>query len=78
MTEQELRSHYDLKPCPNAPHSFELGRLMGEWVWAEDSWSQLVGDKLQTHYCAFTSSKNVHNTVIYSFVIWKLKVIWVG
>jgi hypothetical protein len=76
MNNQELRTHFDLKKCPNKPHNFEIGKLFGNWVWAEDNWSTLVGDKLNTHYFSLHKIKSVDNIVAYSIVILKLKIIW--
>jgi hypothetical protein len=76
MLTSELRKHFDLKPCPNPHHVFSLGNLIGEWVWAEDHWSQLQGDTLQTFLFSAHSIKNTNGTVAYSIVIWKLKLVW--
>lgn len=76
MTESELRNHFDLKPCLSPSHSFSLGKLIGEWVWAKDCWSQLSQDRLQTFYFSFHRVDSVGGTRAYSLVIWKLKIIW--
>ena len=76
MTEAELRKHFDLKPCPNAPHEFEIGRLIGEWIWAEDCWSQLTQGRLQTFHFSLQRLDSVDGQRAYSLVIWKLKIIW--
>lgn len=76
MTRDELRTHFDLKPCPNPKHLFKVGRLMGEWRWARDAWSQLVGETMQTLHLALHTTHAVDGTTIHSITIWKLKVIW--
>jgi hypothetical protein len=76
MTEAELRKHFKLKPCPNPSHPFTIGSLMGEWIWAEDFWAQLVGEHMQTLHFCFSTTENQNGTKLYSIVIWKLKVIW--
>ena len=76
MTDAELRTHFDLKPCKNPPHAFRIWRLLGEWIWAGDCWSQLVGQHLQTMHVSFHSICCVNGTKAYSIVIWRLKIIW--
>lgn len=75
LTKDELRKHYDLKPCANKTHEFKFGKLMGEWIWAEDCWSQLVDDKLQTFWFSIHTTETVDGLKIYSLTAWKLKVI---
>jgi len=75
MGDTELRAHFDLKPCPRKPHPFSIGRLIGEWVWAQDCWSQLVGNYLQTLWLSFHTTKSTDGITIYCFTAWKLKVI---
>lgn len=76
MTKDELRTHFKLKKCPNPAHDFSFFKVIGEWVWAEDYWSQIVDQRLQTFYFSFHSIDSVSGTGAYSIVIWKLKVIW--
>lgn len=76
MTKDELRAHFDLKPCPNTPHEFSFLNITGELVWAKDNWAQLVDQRLQTLHLSFHSIKSVEGTVAHSIVIWKLKIIW--
>ena len=76
MTKDELRKHFDLKPCPNYPHEFNFLSMTGEWVWAEDCWAQIVGQRMQTLHFSFHTIKSVEGTVAYSLVVWKLKIIW--
>jgi hypothetical protein len=75
LTKDELRKHYDLKPCTNKTHKFKFGRLIGEWIWANDRWSQLVGDKLQTMWFSINTTEEFDGLKIHSLIIWKLKVI---
>ena len=75
MTNDELRKIFDLKSCPNPAHEFKFGRLMGEWRWAEDCWSQLVGDRLQTLWFSIHTTTSTDKLTIYCLTIWKLKVI---
>lgn len=76
MTDNELRKYFDLKKCPNPSHEFKIGKLMGEWIWAEECWSQLQGGKLQTFFFSFHKIETTDNLKAYSVVIWKLKIIW--
>lgn len=76
MTRDELKLHFDLKPCPNPKHEFSIGNLIGEWRWSEDFWAQLVGENLQTLYLSFHTTKNTNGTVIYCITIFKLKIIF--
>jgi len=75
MNKDELRAHYDLKPCGNPRHTFTTNRLMGEWIWAEDCWSQLVDDKLQTFWFTIHTTENIQGLKILSLTAWKLKII---
>jgi hypothetical protein len=75
LIKDELRKHYDLKPCTNKNHEFKIGKLMGEWIWANDHWSQLVDDKLQTLWFSIHTTETVDGLKIHSFTCWKLKVI---
>ncbi len=75
MTKDELRSHFKLKPGVNPINSFSCGNLIGEWVWAEDCWSQLVDDRMQTFWFSIHTIESVSGTKGYSLVIWKLKVL---
>ena len=76
MTDEELRAHFDLKPCPNPAHAFSLGKLMGEWRIAEDDWSQLVGQNLQTLLLSYHTTKSTSGIVLHSITIFRLKIIW--
>lgn len=44
----EARAHFRAKgaltDCPNPRHAFRIGRLMGYWRWARDSWELLAAD----------------------------------
>jgi hypothetical protein len=75
LTKDELRLHYDLKKCSNPSHEFKIGKLMGEWIWAEDCWAQLVDDKLQTFWFSIHTTETVDRLKIYCLTVWKLKVI---
>lgn len=75
MTNEELKLHFDLKKCMNPPHEFKIGNLIGEWQWANDKWSQLIGDKLQTSWLSFHTTTNLNSTTIYCFTFWKLKLV---
>jgi len=74
MTKDELRVHFNLKSCANPRHTFEFGRFMGEWIWAEDCWSQIVDDKLQTLLFAIHTTERVDGLKIISFTAWRLKI----
>ena len=76
MSDADLRKHFDLKQCPNPSHPFSIGSMIGEWVWAEDCWSQLVGERMQTYYLTYYKIDSVEGTRAYSLVVWRLKVIW--
>lgn len=76
MTEAELKNYFDLRPCTNKAQPFKIRNLIGEWQWANDHWSQLVGERLQTLYLSFHSIKTTTGLVAYSITLWKLKVIW--
>lgn len=40
-----------LTQCPNPPHDFTVGRLMGSWRWGADNcWSSLSDDGHLTNY----------------------------
>lgn len=76
MNEEELRKHFDLKPTTNPRHEFNLGRLIGEWVWAKDCWSSLSQGRMNTYYFTFHKIQTFDSIKAYSIVIWKLKIIW--
>lgn len=75
LDKDELRKHYDLKSCTNKAHDFQIGKLIGSWHWANDSWSQLVDDKLQTMWFSIHTTERLDGLKIHSLIIWKLKVI---
>ena len=74
MTEQELKAHYGIKPCPNKSHDFDIGRLLMSFTWAEDYWSYLVGKNEQRPFIAFNRIKNPEGLKIYTIVVFKLLV----
>jgi hypothetical protein len=76
MNKDELRTHFKLKACPNPHHSFQFWNLIGEWIWAEDCWSQIIDQRMNTYYFSFHSIDSVSGTKAYSIVVWKLKIIW--
>ncbi len=76
LTELELKAHFDLKPCTNPYHDFKFGRLMGQWQIANDCWSQLCGQHMQTQHFCYYGIKDVKGLKGYVLVIGKLKVIW--
>lgn len=76
MTDAELRKHFDLKPCPNPRHEFQVGKLFGEWVWAADCWASLVDGRLKSYALSAHSLKSESGQKAYVLIIWRLKIIW--
>jgi hypothetical protein len=74
MTKEELRKHFNLKPGVNPIHKFSFGNLIGEW--AEDYWSQLVDDKMQTFWFSIHTIESIEGIKAGSFVFWKFKIIF--
>lgn len=75
MNKDELRDHFNLKQCTNPIHNFTIGKIIGEWIWADDCWSQIVdNDKLQTLWFAIHTTERVDGLKIISFTAWRLKI----
>lgn len=73
MTPREIfQQQGKLSACPNPVHSFEWGRLLGQWQWASDSWSSVtVNGLLETHYIKFSHQETTDGHVGYHLVIWR-------
>lgn len=62
-----------LYPCPNPPHEFELGRIIGQWRWAKDSWGDTNNSgNLVTTWLGISKIENPDGLCLVSVVIWKL------
>jgi hypothetical protein len=65
-----------LYPCPNPPHDFQVGRLMGQWTWAEDCWSEVSSNgHLHNIYFRCCSIETLSGLKSYSLTVWKLNII---
>lgn len=75
----DARKFYDVHPCPNPPHEFKIGNLMGEWQIAQDCWSYLLGDNTDSRstcvdcWVHIGKHKRLQITC-YNVIIYKLKI----
>lgn len=78
MNHAELKEHFDVKPCPNKEHFFEIGRLLGSWQIAEDNWSVVLehSQTMRTEIISFVSVQSVDGIKFYSLTLFKLKILW--
>lgn len=75
----DAREYYDIHPCPNPPHEFRIGKLIGEWQIAQDHWSFLLGDdsdpKSSCMDCWFHVGRHKRLQItLYNVIIYKLKI----
>ena len=47
---QAWKDKGELDPCPNPPHYFKIGRLIGQWQWAADCWSTVTASGTMHNY----------------------------
>ena len=66
-----------LYPCPNPTHDFQIGRLMGQWTWAKDSWSEVNSNgNLQTNFIRIGYLETLEGLKGYNMILWKLNIIF--
>lgn len=74
---EHFESNRKLFPCPNPPHSFRLGRLIWQFRWASEAWTNLSSrGHLQTHWLKVGKSENIEGTVIYTVIVGKASIIF--
>lgn len=47
---QLWRERGDLFDCPNPPHSFSVGPMIGQWRWADTCWSSISVNGEMSNY----------------------------
>lgn len=61
-----------LYECPNPPHDFAFGRVLGTWRWARECWSDLTDrGSLTTHFIDIGTIENAQGTKGLRIVIWR-------
>ena len=76
MSRQYFTDAGKLFPCPNPPHEFSVGRLLGQWRWAKESWSHMNdAGNLVTTWIGITRTETPDGVWLVSITIWKLCVI---
>lgn len=65
-----------LTKSPHPSHKFDIGRLIGEWQMAKDSWVHL-DDSGKIHHHIFTVEiqETTDNLRLLNIVIWRLKIV---
>lgn len=76
MTPREIfEADGRLSKCPNPPHDFQIGRVVGSWSWAKDAWSTLSDTGfMHTDYVSVGRTEAVDGTRWAYIVVWKLSV----
>lgn len=74
MTPREIfEQQGKLTKCPNPVHSFEWGRLLGQWQWAAKAWSSVTSNGLlETHYIKLSRQETAEGLTSHHLVIWRL------
>lgn len=73
----EARKYFDVKPCTNPPHPFKIGRMVGQWCIANDTWITITDKgREMTHWVRFGKMRDQDDATIYEIVIWKLSIMW--
>jgi hypothetical protein len=66
-----------LYQCPNKPHDFQVGRLVGTWSWAKDCWSTLTASgHLQNNFLLIGTTHHVDGMRIYKVIVWKFSLMF--
>lgn len=66
----------ELFDCPNPPHTFSLGSLIGQWRWAASSWSSVnVNGDMSNYGLCLCTINTLDGLRAYKLVIWRLSII---
>lgn len=66
----------ELYPCPNPSHPFQIGRLMGQWQWANDCWSSVSATGVMSNYgLCFCTLNTLNGVKVYKIIVWRLSVL---
>lgn len=67
----------DLFDCPNPPHEFSIGPLIGQWRWASSCWSSIsVTGTMANYGLCLCTINTLDGHRAYKLVIWRLSVIF--
>lgn len=73
MSRQHFEAMGRLYPCPNPPHEFSLGRLIGQWQWAKESWGHIDDSgNLVTVFAGITVVETPDGLNLLMITLWKL------
>ena len=81
-TRERFRAKGDLWPCPNKAHDFKIGKLIGQWQWAADCWSDVTegvdgeAGKLVNYGLFIGTITSIEDRVAYKIVVWKFRLIF--
>jgi len=74
---QQWKDRGKLYPCANRVHEFKIGRLIGEWQWAQDCWSEVSANGSMHNYALGIYSVNwLSGLRAWKVIIWKLSIIF--
>lgn len=65
-----------LTKCPNPPHEFQMGRIIGEWRIAATCWSTLTdGGKLHHDALRVGLIEDTKGQKIFALVVWRFSLL---
>lgn len=74
---QQWRDKGKLYPCPNKPNEFKFWRLVGEWQWASDCWSEVsITGNMHNFGLAVYSIETLSVIKAWRMIVWKFAVIF--
>jgi len=73
MSREYFKSLGKLYECPNPSHEFVIGRLVGSWRWAKESWCD-INDRgyLVTTFIGITTTETPNGLKLITITLWKL------
>jgi|ERR1035437_2227226 hypothetical protein len=81
-TRERFRAKGDLWNCTNPAHDFQLGKLMGQWQWANECWSEITegldgkeGKMLNFGLC-LGKVIGIDDRYFYKIIIWRFRLIF--